>query len=298
MELHDQGTPLDQIAVLYRSHFHCMETQMELTRRNIPFGVTSGLRFFEQAHIKDVAAFLKFTINPGDEVAFSRMSKLIPGIGERSATKFWDKIRAGHSWGDMKVSEKSKKEWIQIGETLRQIGEGEEHLPPSERIHLVMEAFYNDHLKTKYSNYSSRIDDLHQLIHFAGEFSDTAEFLEQLSLMTNMESDGTKSDASGRGESVRLSTIHQAKGLEWKVVFIIMLCEGMFPGSRSIEAPDSLEEERRLFYVAVTRAMDELYLCYPEYREFRSGQGGDYQEPSRFVEECRSFDRWKIKQTY
>lgn len=297
LELRDEGVELSEMAVLYRSHFHCMELQMELTRRNIPFQITSGLRFFEQAHIKDVAAYLKVAINPFDEVSFRRIAQSLPGVGGKTAQRLWNERSQGREWESIKVPDKAAKVWKQWAETFRQLQAGGEAMPPAAQIELVLDAVYKDYLKTAYPNYQNRLEDLGQLTNFAGGFNNTSEFLAQLSLMTNMDGGIEGAAAPDRDdEAIKLSTIHQAKGLEWKAVFVIMLCDGLFPSSRSLESTEGEEEERRLFYVAVTRARDELYLTYPRIR-MTSNQTDMWQQPSRFLNE---FGRdlanvWKIK---
>jgi len=148
-------------------------------------------------------------------------------------------------------------------------------------IQLVIEADYRDYARSTFTNHEARLEDLEQLAIFARQFETMEDFLTQVALMTSIEAED-QSAASNDDERLRLSTIHQAKGLEFKIVFVIMLCEGLFPSSRSLDFEDSLEEERRLFYVAVTRAKDELYLSYPIVRAVASG--GDWmQQPSRFL---------------
>ncbi|MCX6903688.1 MAG: ATP-dependent helicase, partial [Verrucomicrobia bacterium] len=151
-------------------------------------------------------------------------------------------------------------------------------------IGLVVEAGYEDHLKENYDNYRNRLDDVEQLAAFAQQFTSTEEFLTQLSLLTNLEAEDDKARPTDDEERLRLSTVHQAKGLEFDVVFVIMLCDGLFPSARSMETPEGEEEERRLFYVAVTRARNELYLTHPIIRAAQGYSGGDtLQQPSRFL---------------
>ncbi len=282
LELRDEGTDLGEMAVLYRSHFHSMELQMEFTRRNIPFQITSGLRFFEQAHIKDAAAYLKFAINERDEVSFKRIALMLPGIGNRTAHKMWQDLAAGTPWQKINVPSKAAKFWQQWGETHRQLKEREGLDAPGHLIQMVLDAVYEDFLKSRYTNYANRLEDLHQLIQFAEGFKDTSEFLAQLSLMTNLDSEPAAGAVFNDNEAIKLSSIHQAKGLEWKIVFVIMLCDGLFPSSRALETSEGEEEERRLFYVAVTRAKDELYLTHPQIRS-NASYGETWQKPSRFL---------------
>jgi DNA helicase-2/ATP-dependent DNA helicase PcrA len=293
LELRDEGMELGDIAVLYRSHFHSMELQMELTKRRVPFQITSGLRFFEQAHVKDTAAYLKFALNTNDEVSFQRLATMLPGVGNKTARKIRADITGGVPWDKVKIPAKAENAWRQWGETHRQLQAGIRTGAPGQHLQLVLDAGYEDFLKTRYANYANRMEDLRQLIQFAGGFKETAEFLAQLSLMTDMETEpGTGSDR----EALKLSTIHQAKGLEWKAVFVIMLCDGLFPTNRAAETTEGEEEERRLFYVAVTRAQEELYLLHPQTRS-NANYGETWQKPSRFLNDfprdlCNT---WAIK---
>ena len=306
LELRDEDVDLNEIAVLYRAHYHAIELQLELSRRGIPYQITSGIRFFEQAHIKDVTAFIRFVANPRDEVAFKRMVKLLPGIGNRSAESLW---RAWEntlnergeitSWGErflaMNVSARSKKAWEQLAHTLDEIAPGGQPNPPSEMITSIVEAIYDDYAKVNFANYELRREDLNQLAVFARQFKDVHEFLAQLALISNVDAEAAPNQTAEK-EAVNLSTVHQAKGLEFNTVFIIWLTDGMFPSSRSLDRRDALEEERRLFYVAITRARDELYLTFPHMR-LSGGYGDVFQRPSRFLKEIPNqlIEDWQVQ---
>jgi len=314
LELRDEGMELNEMAVLYRAHYHSMELQMELTRHGIPFAITSGLRFFEQAHVKDVAAFLKFAVNPRDEVAFKRMARLLPGIGARSAEELWGAVlprlgddpegeeggkRSFESFAkllfELKVPAKSRKSWSQLVYTLDEIAPHGQPQPPAEMIAAVLEAVYDDYLKAKFPNYEQRREDLQVLKQYALQYDKTGEFLDQLALVTSLETEGELGRREEDDEMVNLSSVHQAKGLEWKVVFVIWMADGMFPSSRSLESDTAIEEERRLFYVAVTRAKDELYLTYP-LMKLNAGYGEMFQRPSRFLGEVPAglVEEWSV----
>ncbi len=175
LELHEEGVRLNEIAVLYRAHYHSMEVQLEFTRRGIPFSITSGLRFFEQAHVKDVSAFLKFATNPRDEVAFKRMVKLLPGVGAKSAESLWsqtsDVLDGGLEFGrlhGLKVPSKSVKNWEQLVHTLAELAPDGSILSPSTMIDSVLFAVYDDYMKSKFANYEARREDLNTLAGFAG----------------------------------------------------------------------------------------------------------------------------------
>lgn len=303
LELRDEGIDLNEMAVLYRAHFQSLEVQLTLTRAGIPFSITSGLRFFEQAHIKDIAAFMKFVTNPADEVAFKRMVRLLPGIAVRTAEKFWQQLsdmpgKTSENFGlwlsHCRVAPKSEKAWRQLCHTLDEIAPDRQPVAPAQMIHSILEAMYDDYLQTKYANYEQRREDLTTLESFARTFQDPVDFLSQLSLLATGDAErGPRQDEET--EKVTLSTIHQAKGLEWRAVFIVWLTDGMFPSSRSLETLEAVEEERRLFYVAVTRAKDELYLSYPAYWPGGS-MDNQIQRPSRFLKEIPAnlLEEWNV----
>src|SRR5712664_633520 len=308
LELRDENVELNEIAVLYRAHYHAVELQLELSRRGIPYQITSGIRFFEQAHIKDVISFIRFVANPRDEVAFNRMVKLLPGIGNRTAENLWQAWESGlavagsgdpgYNFGErllaMNVPAKSKKLWTQLAHTLDEIAPGGQLNPPSEMITSIVEAIYDDYAKVNFTNYELRREDLDQLAAFARQFKDVNEFLSQLALISNVDAEAA-ANQTGDKEAVNLSTVHQAKGLEFHTVFVIWLTDGMFPSSRSLDTREALEEERRLFYVAITRAKDELYLAYPHMR-LTGGYGDVFQRPSRFLKEIpnKLVEDWQV----
>ena len=326
-ELSEEGVPLNEIAVLYRAHYHSMELQMELTRRGVPFAITSGLRFFDQAHVKDVSAFLKLAVNRRDEVAFKRIARLLPGIGARSAEQLWRGFSAKAANGEvgelaiselavsgnaddgavkenafsfadallhLKTPTKARKGWEQLVYTLDEIAPGGSPLAPAKMIESVLEAIYEDYAKSEFANYEARREDLHTLANFARQFESAAEFLDQLALLGGLETEDALA-AGEEAERVTLSSVHQAKGLEWRVVFVIWLTEGMFPSGRSLENEEAIEEERRLFYVAVTRSRDALYLTWPAMR-MNANYGEMFQRGSRFLSEIPTelLEEWNI----
>ena len=301
LELRDIGFPLNEMAVLYRSHFHALELQLELTRRSIPFAITSGIRFFDQAHIKDVAAYIKWTANPLDELSFKRLVRLMPGIGAKGAHRLWTTFlgrwaavkdaTSAHSDSTQPLTpllsaceegapKKSKDAWKQFSATICQLES--ESGKPSAMVRLILDAGYDEYLQKTYPNYRARLEDLEQLESYALQFKTAEDFLTQLALVSNVDTDGGKPDSEPE-DRIRLSTIHQAKGLEFSIVFIIMLCDGLFPTTRSLDRIENEEEERRLFYVAITRAKDELYLSYPLIRGKHGYSGESVQRRSRFL---------------
>ncbi len=297
LELREEGIDLKQMAVLYRSHFHALELQLELTRRNIPFSITSGIRFFEQAHIKDAIAYVKLVSNPRDEISFKRIVQLFAGVGPKAADKLWKTFAAApetaaataHCAARLQactavVPKKAALEWAQFVATIAQLEDQEVRDNPAKMLRLILEAGYEDYLKRFYTNYESRLDDVEQIAVFSQQFPSVEDFLTQLALLTDIEAEEERPPGTD-DEQLRLSTIHQAKGLEFDVVFVIMLCEGLFPSSRSLKHPEATEEERRLMYVAITRARNELYLSYPSVRAGFGDIGSTMQRRSRFLAE-------------
>lgn len=307
----DEGIEPNEIAVLYRAHYQSMEVQMELTSRDIPFQITSGLRFFEQAHIKDVSAFIRFVVNRKDEISFKRMAGMLPGIGPKSADNLWRAWAAlpisrdeepplafSEHLMQFKVPKKAASHWEQLCYTLDELVTREGFQAPSEMILSISEGVYDDYMRESFDNYEQRKQDVQQLMQYAQGYTDINEFLSQLSLMSTADGDPKANKKEEKNEdAVTLSSIHQAKGLEWKVVFLIWLADGMFPIRKIIETDDSqqLEEERRLFYVALTRAKDELYLTYPTLNP-RSYTGEILQAPSRFFDDFDQnlVEEWQV----
>lgn len=308
-ELLDAGIAGRDIAVLYRAHFHSLDVQMELTRRHIPFRITSGLRFFEQAHVKDVVAFLRLLVNPRDEVAFRRIAGTFPGVGDATAAKLlaawnealeaWQTEHPGQScpqqphsevFASVRVAPKLRPYWAAFLSLMDSLHPAGSELTPAELVGSVV-AYLSPYLRSTYENWEEREEDLSQLSRTIDSSGDLDEFLSQVALLSEADKEVPDDD-----DCVTLSTIHQAKGLEWKVVFVIFLGEGLFPNRRVLESGDltAMEEETRLFYVAVTRAEDQLYLSYPRY----NGRGYDrqYCPPSRYLTSLppELYDLWEL----
>ena len=314
LELIREGIPLSDIAVLYRAHYHSMELQMEMVRRGIPFEIRSGIRFFEQAHIKDVTAYMRIIMNAFDELAWKRVLGLYSKIGKITADKLWkflvskkNPLAEALCADFLNCASKVAKEGILRCQNT--LGKLTNHLPgisPSEIIDVLLENGYRDYLQEKYTDASSREDDLVQLSNFSTRFYSLEDFLGELSLLTNMTEVNESEQDDTNGDKVILSTIHQAKGLEWSVVLIIWCADGMLPLARALKDPDGEEEERRLFYVATTRAKDQLYLCYPLV-SYARGMGNMMQVPSRFIRELSPttrhtkacpYDQWVVDEDW
>lgn len=307
LELRDEGYKLDEIAVLYRSHWHALELQLELARRNIPYTIRSGVRFFEQAHIKDVVAYLRLVINPRDELAWKRVLRLIPRVGARTAARIWERLAiADNPLGLVRAADfeaaPSGTGWqsfVALVGALTAPGVAD---VPSKQIEAILTRGYVEYLQGAYENADAREEDLRQLARFASQYESTEAFLSELALVNSERFNGPGRtvgedvvEGADEDERLVLSSIHQAKGLEWRAVFVIWAADGKFPSARSLRDPDSEEEERRLFYVAVTRAQDELAVCYPLVVTER-GRETVVQRPSRFVAEVPPalFQVWEV----
>lgn len=288
-----EGRNPKDIAILYRAHYQAMDLQMELSRQQIPYVITSGVRFFDQAHVKDLVAQIRFAWNPQDVVAFIRIACLLPKVGPRTAERILDLAQKEAAKTKstaiqcllselvlLKIPQEAKDDWRELALTLQNLEEAlrpplapesddlfqkksdaAQFIPkaPHELVKIAIEGWYGDFLRTLHTNWSARRDDLESLIPFAERYPDMAEFLNQLVLLNSETTDRSTDDTT---DAIRLTTIHQSKGLEYPIVFVIGLAEGYFPIKRAIEE-GNIEEERRLFYVAVTRAREELYLSYP-----------------------------------
>lgn len=307
IELQRSGIPLGEMAVLYRAHYHSMEIQMELTRRGIPFEIRSGIRFFEQAHIKDVTGYLRILLNPRDELAWKRVLGLHAKIGRATAEKVWryvstlsDPHAAVLTAGFRQCSTRGALPGLtRFQETFGALQEAGAASPP-ELIDLILRKGYRDLLRERYTDAASREEDLLQLANFSARFTTLDGFLSELALLAGITEEGRPERISD--DRVVLSSIHQAKGLEWTTVFMVWCSEGMMPLTRALKEPGGEEEERRLFYVASTRAKDHLYLCYP-LTDYARGMGHLPVSPSRFISELspytargkdRPYDQWLI----
>ena len=288
LHLLDEGRNLNDIAVLYRSHWHSLEIQLEFQRRNIPFSVRGGLRFFEQAHMKDVLCYMRILQNPHDELAWLRLLKMLPRVGNILSRKIWDHIsQADDTFNAACESDTASllpsgarpfyRDFVKLNKELKKLNS------PAEVIDTVLERSYDDYLVSHYDGAALRKQDIRALANFAAQYNTVEAFLADVAL-TGEFSGETVVTGPIEQEFVVLSTVHQAKGLEWPIVFIPWLADGRFPTDLAINTQEELEEERRVFHVAVTRAKDELYLVVPQLYRNRS-RSLVVMKPSRFLTE-------------
>src|ERR671921_1382900 len=298
LELRDEGMPLSELAVLYRSHYHSLELQLELTRRGIPYRVRSGMRFFEQAHIKDVVSYLRLVANPRDELAWKRVLRLIPNVGAATTNRIWEHIQLAPDplalviRGDADATAARRGAgWSEFRSLLEELVREEVRHAPARQIETVLARGYEDYLENSYENAEARLEDLRQLAHYATRYTSAEEFLAELSLLSTERYGAPQGltaedvvEGGDEDELLTLSSVHQAKGLEWRAVFILWAADGKFPSPRSLRDADGEDEERRLWYVALTRARDQLYISYPLMVTDYNRQTL-VQRPSRFVTE-------------
>ncbi len=319
LQLHHEGQALADMQVLYRAHYQSLELQMELNALGVPFVITSGHKFFDLAHVKDVLAHLRFIHNPLDRVALSRLLCLLPKVGPASAEKITAAVVAAEAAQGRglvralradsvlrKVPESARSDFTDLALTLEDMLEGMETArqkpapaapapdlfeasresaaervarTPAETVRVCVEGWYGTHMRTLFPDWKDREQDLQGLVGFASKFEDVGDLVAQVALLNGEASDRK---AEPEEDMLRLTTIHQSKGLEFPVVFLIGVADGLLPLTRAIEEGD-VEEERRLFYVACTRAMNSLQIFSPRFAV--SGEGYRPLDPCRFLEE-------------
>ncbi len=307
LELKEAGVELSEIAVLFRAHYQAAELEMELAKRGIPYILRGGVKFFEQAHVKDVLSHLKILMNPMDEIAWTRALTLQAGIGPGFAGKIFalveeakglpEKILAAEFGAGLPP--KVREGFFGFKRTLKGLHKESLGDRPDLLVEEVLEKGYNKHVLMNFDNAQERLEDLRELVNFAHTYKNLKDFMADVTLREGFKGEtfvesGTQDDPR---EDLVLSTIHQAKGLEWKAVFVIGLGEGKFPHAKAMEDEDGLEEERRLFYVASTRAKEELTLVHPmTYYDYSAGTV--INRPSIFILElpCKTYDEVEVEE--
>jgi len=288
LELREQGIALEEMAVLFRSSFHSFDLEIELTKANIPFVKFGGFKFIETAHVKDIMAYLRVLENPRDIVSWNRILLLIDGVGPRTAEKVIDDVLARRlSQGGSGLTHQFWADYKNLPENVRGLfkvlgGVANQSLSPAEKTFQILE-YYGPILRGRYDDHTKRKKDLEMFQNITERYKDVSSLLADLALeppnesITDVESPGPET------EYLTLSTIHSAKGLEWNTVFIIYALEGRFPTMRSVGSDEDIEEERRLMYVACTRAKEHLFITYP-INIYDRESGIILSKPSRFIQ--------------
>ena len=286
LELREEGVPLDDIAVLFRSSFHSFDLELELTRHDLPFIKRGGFKFIETAHVKDALAHLRVLANPRDAVSWFRLLLLIEGVGPRSAEDLIAQILTEPDVPALLEALPPRSysaDLRALAGLFRRLGDGTPS--PAEQLAEVLR-YYEPILKRVHrDDYPKRLKDLEHFVTITARYESLQELLTDMALDPPSDSVGdvlaTDSDDEGL---LTLSTVHSAKGLEWHTVFIIWAVDGKFPSLYSVNDPDALEEERRLMYVAATRAKEHLYVSYP-INMYDRGAGMVLSKPSRFLDD-------------
>ncbi len=283
LELREEGVPLNDIAVLFRSSFFSFDLEIELGKANIPFQKFGGMKFIETAHIKDVLAFLRIAANPKDIVSWYRVLLLHEGVGPKTAQKILDELALARlsikSSPDQQPSFKYNDRMVNLFQLLYKLHT--EKSLPSEKLQMVLD-YYHPIFKQKYDDFNKRNKDLGTFQNISENYKTLDTLLADMAIEPIIDSVIDIGPADKEEEYLTLSTIHSAKGLEWHSVFIIHAVEGFFPSYRSAESIDALEEERRLMYVASTRAKQNLFITYPM-NMFDREAGMTLSKPSRFI---------------
>ena len=302
LELREEGVALDDMAVLFRSSFNAFDLELELTRCNLPFIKRGGFKFIETAHVKDLLGYLRVMHNPLDTVSWNRILLLIEGVGPKKAKDVLAALmNTSQPYEVLKCGTGRSAHGLRHLATLLEGVAEHDALTPAELISETME-YYLPVLKDQYDDYPKRIRDLEHLSVMAERYHQLSDFLADLTLEPPNESIIDVEAPDRDDERLVLSTIHSAKGLEWRCVFVIWLVDGRFPSAYSFLADDEVEEERRLLYVAVTRAKQELFLTYP-INVYDKMTGSVLSKPSRFLDDVPSsfMESWNLieeDQTY
>ncbi len=280
-ELFSHGIPLKEIAVLFRAGFHSFELEGELSRSGVPFVKYGGSKFLEAQHIKDVLAYLKIVNNPRDSVSWIRVLKMLPGVGPKTAMKLAEDLGKGVPNDLATYCGKNKKCGANLHEVLTNYIEWKEFSGPLGDLVAKVNQYYYTFLQSNFDNYPKRMRDLDTLADMTAQYSSLDKFLNETALDPP---DILQEDQFGLPDKLTLSTIHSAKGLEWHTVILIWAIEGRLPSVMAMNSPEDLEEERRLVYVAATRAKRNLVIVYPEmYLDRSRGMVG--ASLSRFFDE-------------
>ncbi|MBK7630608.1 MAG: ATP-dependent helicase [Ignavibacteriales bacterium] len=299
LDLREEGVPLKDIAVLFRSSFFSFDLELELAKANVPFQKFGGMKFVETAHVKDVMAFLRIVVNPKDVISWYRVLLLHEGIGPKTAQRILDELATARITIKAEPDQQPGFKHRNLGRLFYLLYElQKKKLVPSEMVQKVYD-YYWDLFKANYDDWNKRKKDLEIFQNIVENYTSVDSLLSDMAIEPIIESVVDINATDKEEEYVTLSTIHSAKGLEWHSVFIIHTVEGYFPSARSIESLETLEEERRLMYVASTRAKNNLFVTYPMNLYDREA-GMTLSKPSRFISEITPdlAEGWLLEEDY
>ena len=295
LNLREQGYALNEIGILFRNGRDSFDLEVELNRKDIPYVKYGGQKFTEAAHIKDVLAHIRVLVNPMDTIAWNRVLMLLDGIGPKTAQDLFDWIRSSDDPYNLvssgAVSERYIHQLKELGNVFKHLHDIRNSVP--EVLESVVN-YYEAFCKKQYDDHPKRLKDLEAFVDISGTFTNLEKMLEEIAL-DPIEATAIETEASDKDEPpLILSTIHSAKGLEWKAVFIIQCLDGVIPSGYSVDDPAQIDEELRLLYVAVTRAKEMLFLTYPAL--FQSGYSDYFSNPSRFLEDIpeQELETWLL----
>ncbi len=299
LDLREEGIPLKDIAVLFRSSFFSFDLELELAKANVPFQKFGGMKFVETAHVKDIMAFLRIAINPKDVISWYRVLLLHEGVGPKTAQRILDELATSRITIKAEPDQQPEFKHHKLSPLFYLLYElQKKKYTPSEMVQRVYD-YYWDLFKSNYDDWNKRKKDLEIFQNIVENYTSVDTLLSDMAIEPIIESVVDVDATDKEEEYLTLSTIHSAKGLEWHSVFIIHAVEGYFPSARSIESLETLEEERRLMYVASTRAKNNLFITYPMNLYDREA-GMTLSKPSRFISDITPdlAEGWLLEEDY
>lgn len=291
--LEEEGLSLNDICVLARSARMTYNLEIELAKKSIPYKKFGGLKFIEAAHVKDIIAHLRVILNPSDIISYTRILLLLDGIGNQSANKLLPVLAEDGDIKEKKLPVKNPEAVIRLTELIN--NNQKDIFNPKKVVQSVLK-YYENILRDKYDDYTKREKDLEHFLALSEKYTSLEDFLSDLALEPPDTSMADVEEGANKDEFLTLSTIHSAKGLEYKAVFIIGAVDGRFPSLFSFNSPDDLDEELRLMYVAVTRAKTHLAITYP-IDMFDYSTNMVLSKPSRFLDGISQeiLEKWIIE---
>ncbi|SMO35311.1 ATP-dependent helicase [Gracilimonas mengyeensis] len=295
LQMREQGMELNEMSVLFRNGRDSFDLEVELNRKNIPFVKYGGQKFTEAAHIKDVLAHVRVLVNPMDTIAWNRVLMLLDGIGPKTAQDLFEWIRLANNPYRLDLSDTTSQSYIdQLKELSKLLVDLKENDHSVSKVVELVVGYYRDFCKSRYDDYPKRLKDLEAFINVSESFTSLPKMLEELALDPITATAVDTEQKTKEEAPLILSTIHSAKGLEWRHVFIIQCLDGIIPSAYSVEDEEQLDEELRLLYVAATRAKEMLYFSYPVLAQ--SAYGDYFTQQSRFLKDINSelLEEWKL----